>query len=452
MSTNTVHRFTSTEIVERYISFFSSRDHMMLSSSPLVPPKGDTSFTIAGMQPLLPYLRGTVKPPYPRLTALQRCLRSDDIDAVGLNERKNTSFHMLGQWSINDYGKREAIAMAWELLIDVLKLDLARLWVTVFGGDSELCILPDDEAVWCWTSMGIAPEHIVALGVEDNLWTMGEGPGPCGPCSEIFFDRGPERGCGKPTCCPGCSCDRFMEFWNLVFMEYEQDVNGRVTSLPLRNIDTGMGLERVASILQDTESVFSIDLFQPVSQALTELAPLGIAGGSLQERRARRIIVDHLRAFLLVGVEGVLPGRDGRNSVARRLLRRAARQGRLLGIERPFLSELLGPLVEGHGSLLSPQEQQKVPELRQVVMREEQMFARVLTTGLRYLEHVEPGDDGLVSGKELFILHTEKGFPADLAAEVLEERGLRVDWSQYEQASTEHRQISRQSVEAHFKR
>ncbi|HEX4207539.1 MAG TPA: alanine--tRNA ligase-related protein [Ktedonobacteraceae bacterium] len=451
MTINGTRYLSSTEIAERYLAFFSTRDHKVLSASPLVLPGNSTSFTIAGMQPLLPYLRGEVEPPYPRLTALQRCLRSDDADAVGSNERKNTSFHMLGQWSINDYGKREAITMAWELLVNEFGLDPADMWATVFEGDAELCILPDEVAIEQWTRLGVQPDHIVSLGAEDNLWTIGGSAGPCGPCSEIYIDRGLERGCGSPGCRPGCDCDRFLEIWSLVFMEYELHTDGKISSLPLHNIDTGMGLERMASVLQNAESVYAIDLFQPALQRLLELAPVGVAGGGAVEARARRMIVDHMRAFLLVGVEGVLPGRDGRNSVVRRLIRRAARQGRLLGIDRPFLGELLEPLAQGHGSLLTPDERRMVGSLVRIVTQEETMFERVLSVGLRSLAQIEPEHDSVVSGAHLFTLHAEKGFPADLAAEVLAERGLSVDWSAYELALEGHRQVSRQGAEQHFK-
>lgn len=449
MTTEMIH-LSSAAIVERYLSFFRAHGHHELPGSPLAVPGNSTSFIIAGMQPLLPYLRGQEAPPSPRLTALQRCLRTDDVDAVGTNGGKNTSFHMLGNWSIGDYDKRTAIEMAMELLVNDFGLDQSKLWVTVFAGDPEFCILPDDVAIETWQKLGIPRERIVSLGAEDNLWTMGDGPGPCGPDSEIFFDRGVEFGCGSSTCRPGCECERFLEIWNLVFMEYERLPNGALVSLPLSNIDTGMGLERIASVLQEAESVFSIDLFMPAQKHLQALAPLGVAGGGVTETKARRMIVDHIRAVLLAGVAGVLPGRDGRNSVVRRLIRRAARQGRVLGITRPFLSELLKPLAEAHGSLLTTQEHALVPSLARMLAHEEVLFERVLTIGLRYLSQVEPDEHGVVSGEHLFKLHAERGFPSDLAAEVLAERGLRVDWPGYERAWESHRNVSRMSVEKHF--
>lgn len=449
MSINRIHHLSSIEIVERYLTFFQEHHHSRLPGSPLVVPGNSTSFIIAGMQLLLPYLRAVEVPPSRQLTSLQRCLRSDDADAVGINGRKLTSFHMLGNWSIGAYGRREAIEMALALLLDHFGLDSSTLWVTVFAGDPELCMLPDEEAIEEWLHAGFPRDRIVPLGTEDNLWTMGDGIGPCGPCSEIFVDRGIALGCGSPTCRPGCSCERYLEVWNLVFMEYERLSNGSLITLPTRSVDTGMGLERIACVLQNAESVFSIDLFQP--QQLLSFAPLGEASGSSLEVRARRMIVDHMRAVLLAGVSGVAPGRDGRNSVVRRLIRRAARQGRILGIYRPFLSELLMPLAHAHGNLLTTEEHASLPSLIQIVAHEEKLFERVLTVGLRFLSQIEPEENDAVSGAQLFKLHTEKGFPADLAAEVLAERGLTVDWSSYEHVLDEHRRISRISAEKHFR-
>lgn len=450
MSTYSVQNMPSTEIINQFLSFFREHDHYELPGSPLVGPGNGTSFVIAGMQPLLPYLRGFVTPPSHKLTSLQRCLRTDDIDMVGTNGSKNTSFHMLGNWSVGDYGRREAITMALELLLDRFGLDVSNLWVTVFAGDPELCILPDEVAIEEWLRVGIPRERIVSLGVEDNLWEMGSGSGPCGPSSEIYVDRGSAFGCGSPTCQPGCSCERYLEIWNLVFMEFERLASGALVSLPHLNVDTGMGLERVATVLQGAESNYSIDLFLPASERLNELVKVQERGDSAIERRARRIILDHTRAVLLAGLEGVEPGRDGRNSVIRRLIRRAARQGRLLGIQGPFLGELVEPLAQGHGVLFTKEEHTHVPLLRDVIAHEETLFARVLSTGLRYLEQLEPDHDNTVSGEYLFRLHTEKGFPADLAVEILSERGINVDWSSYELSLEDHRRISRVSAEKHF--
>jgi alanyl-tRNA synthetase len=449
MTDDTIGGLASHTIVERYLEFFGARGHLRIAGGPLVSPEGGTSFTIAGMQPLMPYLRGLRPPPAPRLTGVQRCLRTVDVDAVGTNGRKMTLFHMLGNWSIGDYGRREAIALALGLLGE-LGVDRASLWVTTFGGDAALGQGPDEEAAEEWHRAGMAPERIVPLGAEDNWWGPPGASGPCGPDSEIFVDRGAALGCGAPDCRPGCACERFLEIWNLVFIEYEQDRDGVRTPLPLRSVDTGMGLERVAAVLQGVPSVFDIDLFGPARRRLEDLAPIGSAGGGAAETRARRLIVDHVRAALFAGLAGVAPDRDGRGSVVRRLIRRAARQGRLLGLERPFLGELVEPLMRPHLPLLEPGEAERLPRLAEALTEEERRFSRTLTASLRLLGRLEPDGDGVVPGERVFALHADCGFPADLAAEVLAERGLRVDWEGYERALAEHRAVSRVSKEQHF--
>jgi alanyl-tRNA synthetase len=460
MQISQMQSMSSTSIVERYLAFFAAQGHLELPGSPLVVPGSTTSFTIAGMQPLLPYLRGQVTPPSTRLTSLQRVLRTVDVDGVGTNERKLTFFHMLGNWSVGDYGKRGVIELALELLGD-FGFERQSLWVTTFAGDHALGLPPDEEAIEEWLRQGFPAERIVSLGVDDNLWTMG-GPGPCGPCSEIFVDRGVELGCGKTTCQPGCDCPRFLEIWNLVFIEFERFADGSLSRLPFLSIDTGMGLERVALLLQDVPSVFETDLFLPAAARLNELASPGIRDvilseaknlpveGSSIEQRARRIILDHTRAALFAGLEGVVPGREGRSSVLRRLVRRASRQGRILGIDHPFLGELIMPLAEGHAFLLTAQERQRLPIVSDMLENEETQFARVLTSGLKRLDKLLPNEQGLIAGEDLFKLHAEQGFPSDLAAEILVERGLSVDWSGYERALEQHRNISRVSAKRHF--
>jgi len=349
---------------------------------------------------------------------------------------------------VGDYGKRGVIELALELLHD-FGFERQSLWVTTLGGDPELGLPPDEQVVEEWLRQGFPLERIVPLGVDDNLWTMG-GPGPCGPCTEIFFDRGVEVGCGKITCRPGCDCPRFLEIWNLVFIEFDRSTDGSLARLPFLSIDTGMGLERVALLLQGVESVFETDLFMPAATRLSELAPPGVVEDSSIEQRARRIILDHTRSALFAGLEGVMPGRDGRSSVLRRLVRRASRQGRVLGIDRPFLGQLVMPFAQGHSTLLTEQEQQHLPTLIDMLTNEETQFAHVLTAGLKRLDKLIVGEHGIVSGEDLFKLHAEQGFPSDLAVEILAERGLRVDWSSYERALEQHREISRVGAARHF--
>ncbi len=430
--------FSSSEITRRYLAYFRAHDHLEIAGAPLATAEG-TLFVIAGMQPLLPWLRGQIPPPAPRLTAMQRCLRMDDADAVGVNGRNLSSFNMLGNWSIGDYGKREAIDYAVELL-SAFGVDRSALWVTVFAGDPASGLPPDNVTLDEWRRVGQPEERIVPLGRDDNLWTM-NGPGPCGPDTEMFIDRGEALGCGRSICRPGCSCERFLEFWNLVFIEYEWQPDGRYTPLPLRSVDTGMGLERIAAVLQKAPTLFETDLFAGAQQRLAALAP--VSEDTPAQQRARRVIVDAVRSTLYIGLAGVVPRPSGRGSVVRRLIRRAARHGRILGLERPFLGELVAPLVERADDLFSPEEQRRAPEIASLLTDEEHRFTRVLTTGLRLLEHIQPDADGIVSGEQLFLLHAERGFPADLAAEILAERGLQTDWPSYEAAMERHHEVSR---------
>jgi alanyl-tRNA synthetase len=440
----TRRRWPALEIADTYLAFFQRRDHLLLPRSPLVVPGTTTHFVIAGMQPLMPYLRGETPSPASRLTGVQTCLRTNDIERVGDNARTNTSFHMLGNWSVGDYGRREAIELALELL-EVFGLDRSRLWVTTFGGDEPRGLRPDDAAAEEWRRAGLPDERIVPLGYDDNFWTTG-GPGPCGPDTELWVDRGPALGCGEPSCRPGCErCDRFLEIWNLVFIEFEQMPDGRYEPLPLKSVDTGMGLERFAAIAQGAPTVHGTDLFAPARARLAELTPRKSDGADsrLHEQRARHITVDHARAALLLGLAGVEPAHEGAGSVLRRLIRRAAAQGHALGLRGPFLAELAGPLVEAHGALLRPEELPRLAAVEALLTAEERGFARTLAAGLRLLDRVQPDERGVVPGERLFTLHAERGFPPDLAAELLVERGLTVDWPGYERALAAHRTVSR---------
>jgi alanyl-tRNA synthetase len=443
------YQISSERITETYLSFFAQHGHQRIAGVPLAIPETTTSFIIAGMQPLLPYFRGARVPPAPRLTGWQRCLRTDDVEVVGSNVCKMSTFHMLGNWSIGDYGRREAISLAVDLLAE-LGIDREDLWVTTFAGDTELGLPPDEETRLEWLRVGVPDQRLVALGAEDNFWTTG-GPGPCGRDSELFIDRGREYGCGKATCRPGCDCERFLEFWNLVFIEFEQHADGTITSLPFMSVDTGMGLERIAMVLQHAPSVFETDLFTPALVQLdllitTAEAPLQSGRGPGQiksSQQARRMIVDHMRSALLLLLEGVVPLHDGRGSVLRRLIRRAATRGQLLGISRPFLSRLLVPLADAHGGLITEAERQHIPDVVEIVRAEEQRFAGVLRAGLRVLDRATLDKNAMVPGEWLFQFQAERGFPADLAAEVLGEQGIQIEWPSFYAADSRHREVSR---------
>ena len=432
---------SSPEITRRYLAYFRERGHLEIAGAPLTA-SDSTLFVIAGMQPLLPWLRGQMPPPAPRLTAIQRCLRMDDMEALGSNGRTLSSLNMLGNWSIGDYGKHEAIGFAVELM-DMLGVDRSNVWVTVFAGEPASGLPPDEETIAEWRRVGQPEERIVPLGPEDNLWTM-YGPGPCGPDTELFIDRGEAVGCGLPTCRPGCSCERFLEFWNLVFIEYEWLPDGSYAPLPLRSVDTGLGLERIAAVLQHKLTLFEIDLFAGAHQRLAELAPA--SGDTPARQRARRVIADSVRSALYIGLAGVVPRPDGRGYVIRRLIRRAARHGRVLGLEQPFLGDLVTPIIDRGEDLFSPDERQRAPDIAALLTDEERRFEHVLTTGLRLLDRMKPEAGGIIAGEQLFRLHAERGFPADLAAEILAERGIAVDWPGFEAAMDRHHTISRVSA------
>lgn len=444
--------WTSETIVSTYLHFFAERGHMELPGSSLIAPDSSTYFTVAGMQPLLPYLLTRQTPPSSRLSSFQRCLRTVDIDETGQTGRKLTCFHMLGNWSVGGgYGKREAIQMAIELLT-LLGVDFQRLWITTFGGDSALNLLSDEYTASEWLRHGFPPGRVLSLGMEDNFWDLGRYlPGPCGPCTEIFFDWGPEHGCGKPTCRPGCSCERFLEIWNLVFIEYNRSSEGELTRLPFFSIDTGLGLERIGTVLQGVSSAFDTDLFRPAGEMLDALDREQREISPELELRSRRVILDHTRAAFFACLEGVLPGQENRNSVVRRLIRRAARQGQLLGFRSPFLFRLIDPFLQAHTSMLTPEQQEQAVHCREIIAHEEKQFMRTLTIGLKVIEDLKPDERGVIAGEAIFHLYSDRGFPSDLAAEILSERGLTIDWSGYDQALSQHRRISSLSREKQFR-
>ncbi len=409
------------EIREKFLSFYQSKGHYRMPSFPLVP-QNDASLLLinSGMAPLKPYFTGAQTPPSKRATTCQKCIRTPDIERVGKTARHGTFFEMLGNFSFGDYFKREATAWAWEFITKEMKMPLDRLWITIYEDD--------DEAFDIWTKeVGIPPERIVRMGKEDNFWEIGTGP--CGPCSEIYFDRGVENGCGKPDCAVGCECDRFVEFWNLVFTQFEKDDNGEYHKLAHPNIDTGMGLERLATIMQGVSSIFDVDTIQNIMKHIAKLA--GVEYGKDDATDVSlRVVTDHIRSTTFLVSDGVVPSNEGRGYVLRRLLRRAARHGRLLGINEAFLSDVaLTVINESKGAY--PELEEKKEYIKKVISIEEDRFELTINQGLDILNSltkklVNAGEKTL-SGADAFKLYDTYGFPIDLTREILDEKGLDVD-------------------------
>ncbi len=406
------------EIREKYLKFFETKEHMRLPSFSLIP-QGDKSLLLinAGMAPMKKYFTGEVTPPSKRVTTCQKCIRTPDIERVGKTSRHGTFFEMLGNFSFGDYFKHEATKWAWEFCTEVMEMPVENLWVSIFH--------EDDEAFDIWTKeVGVSPDRIVRLGKEDNFWE--HGAGPCGPCSEIYYDRGAENGCGSPDCKVGCDCDRFVEFWNLVFTQFENDGNGNYTRLKNPNIDTGMGLERLACISQGVANLFEVDTIQNIMKHIME-----IAGVKYHENEksdvSLRVITDHIRSTTMMISDGVMPSNEGRGYVLRRLLRRAARHGRLLGIERPFLAEVCETVIKESGEAY-PQLTEKKDYILKIIAIEEENFNKTIDSGLKLLEEMISDCDGKVlSGDDAFKLSDTFGFPLDLTREILEEKGMSVD-------------------------
>jgi alanyl-tRNA synthetase len=432
------------EIRETYLSFFEERDHRIVPSASLVPSVHDPSvlLTTAGMQPFKPYFLGRETPPAPRLADVQKCFRTTDIEEVGNTARHLTFFEMLGNWSFGDYFKAESIPWGWELSTEGFGMDPERIWVTVFGGDEELGLGPDTEAIELWGGIGVPEERIVRLGREDNFWQAGPS-GPCGPCSELYLDRG--EAFGGPDERPGDDTDRFLEFWNHVFMSYDLAEDGTLTELPSRNIDTGMGLDRMAAILQDAPSVFETDLLAPLVGLVEELSGRSYAEGGAVTR-AMRIVADHSRGAAFLIADGVVPSNEDRGYILRRIMRRAIQQGRTLGLEAPWLGRFAARTIE----LMA----ETYPELeaeRETIARwvgdEEESFGRTLERGTELLERLvaEARESGTswIDAAEAFKLHDTYGFPYDLTKELLAEQGLSVDDSGFEELMEEQRQRAR---------
>jgi len=432
---------TSDEIRSSYLEFFRQRDHVVERSDRLVPSNDPTLlFTSAGMVQFKPYYTGEVPVPYRRATTAQKCLRAggkaNDLDEVGKTARHMTFFEMMGNFSFGDYFKREAVAWAWEFSTQYLKLDPELIWVSVYEDD--------DEAYGIWEKeVGIPSRKLVRLGKKDNFWGPAGDTGACGPCSELHIDRGEAAGCGQPDCAPGCPrCERFLEFWNLVFPQYDQQLDGSRPPLKNRGIDTGMGLERVAALLQNKETVFDIDNVFPIIETTQ-----GIAGVPYEKNPVPyRVIADHARALSFMIADGILPSNEGRGYVERRLLRRAARFGRELGLEKPFLHQVVGTVVERMGHQY-PELVEKRVQIERIIHTEEERFGSTLARGMNLLDEIfakmENSGETTVPGLALFRLHDTFGFPLDLATDIAEDRGYKVDREGFQAAMGQQREQAR---------
>ena len=426
------------EIRERYLRFFESKGHLRLPSFPLVPQNDNSLLLInAGMAPLKPYFTGKEIPPRKRVTTCQKCIRTPDIERVGITARHGTFFEMLGNFSFGDYFKHEATKWAWEFVTKDLGLPEDRVYVTVYEDD--------DEAIDIWTKeVGVGPSHISRMGKEDNFWEIGQGP--CGPCSELYFDRGEKYGCGSPDCKVGCECDRFVEFWNLVFTQFDKDENGVYNRLANPNIDTGMGLERMAVIMQDVNNLFEVDTIRNIMLEISKVAKVNY-GDNEKTDISLRVITDHIRSTTFMTCDGVSPSNEGRGYVLRRLLRRAARHGRLLGIKGTFLSEIVDTVVRESKDAY-PQLVEKQDYIKKVIKREEESFAQTIDRGLSILEEkvaeLEKSGEKILSGDDAFLLNDTYGFPIDLTEEILQEKGLQVDREAFNKLLLEQKTRSRE--------
>jgi len=440
---------TSDEIRATFLDFFVARDHMRLPSASLVPVEHDPSalFTVAGMHPLKAYFAGAERPPHPRVTTCQKSFRTPDIAIIGTTTRHLTFFEMLGNFSFGDYFKRSAARFAWELSTEGFGFDPADIWITVFAGDDELGIGPDQEAIDAWMEIGVPRERIVELPRSENFWQAGP-TGPCGPCSELYLDRGPEHGTADDL--PGGDNERFMEYWNLVFMELDQNPINVVAPLPARNIDTGMGLNRMAAILQDRPSVFETDQFWPLIELGQELSGRRY-GSEFPTDRAMRVLADHSRAMTFLLADGVVPSNEDRGYVLRRVMRRAIQQGRALGLEDGFLSRYADVVTE-----LMAHEYPELREHRDTVRRwlasEEEGFGHTLAVGLRRLDELigqalEQEAEGIAAA-DAFQLHDTFGFPIELTLEIVAEHGLGVDEQGFEALMEGQRSRARASARA----
>ncbi len=436
---------SSEQIRETYLSFFERHEHLRRPSASLVPAPTDTStlLTIAGMQPFQPYFLGRERPPAPRLCSSQRCFRTPDIEEVGNTARHLTNFEMLGNFSFGDYFKREAVGFAWELSLEGFGFDPESIWITVFDGDAELGLGADEEAIELWRELGVPEERIVGLPREENFWQAGSS-GPCGPCSELYLDRGEDF--GEPGDRPGDDSDRFLEYWNLVFTAYDLGADGSIAELPAKNIDTGLGLERMAVIQQGVEGVFDTDLLRPLVDLAAELSGRTYGADDPAATRAMRIIADHSRGAVQLLADGVVPSNERRGYVLRRIMRRAIHQGRVLGLEPPYLGRFAELAIELLGDV-NPAVVAERETVRGWVATEEESFGRTLERGSMLLERLIEGavdaETSWISATDAFELHDTYGFPYDLTRELIAERGLSVDDSGFEELMDAQRERAR---------
>ncbi|HET9323108.1 MAG TPA: alanine--tRNA ligase [Gaiellaceae bacterium] len=429
---------TTPEIREGFLRYFEAKGHLRLPSAPLIPPPEDTSTLLisAGMQPLKPYFLGQREPPATLMTTHQKCFRTTDIEEVGLDGYHLSFFEMLGNFSVGEYFKDGAVELAWEFMRDHLRIDFDKLWVSVFAGDPGLGLGEDEVAINAWESVGQPRERIVGLPRTENFWQAGE-TGPCGPCSEMYYDRGPELSCGRPDCGPGCPCERYLEFWNLVFMEFDLGADGKLTPLPRPVIDTGLGLERTAAIQQGVITAYEIDAFQALMDWIE--AESGVAWTSSEKAtKAHRIMADHGRGMTFLVADGVLPSNEGRGYVLRRVIRRAVQQARAIGLSDFWRAS---GLVVDQMSPWYPELAENRERIAETLRAEEERFSQTLERGMGLFEEVAAA--GSISGEDAFRLHDTYGFPLELTRELARERGLAVDEEAFSRLMAEQRERSR---------
>ena len=437
---------TTAELREGFLRFYEERGHLRVPSHGLIPPADDPStlFIVAGMQPFKPYFLGLRRPPAPRVVSVQKVLRAGgkdtDLEDVGRTDRHCSFFEMLGNFSFGDYFKDEAVTAAWEFVTTRMELEPERLWATVHEGDPVLGLDEDTVAIEAWGRVGVPPDRIVRLG-KDNFWRAAE-TGPCGACSEIFYDRGPEHGCGRADCRPGCECDRYMEFYNLVFMEYDLRPGNELVPLPTQNVDTGLGLERGACLLQGVDSVFDTDGFRLIMDWVE--GESGVAdGASPAATKAHRVLADHGRAMSFLIADGVTPSNEGRGYICRRIIRRAVQHGQRIGLDGVY--RLPAVVVEQMGGAY-PELLEHADEIEHVVKLEEERFRETLARGLKVFE--ELARDDAIGADDAFTLAATYGFPVELTVELAEERGQAVDVDGFHELMESHREISRAGGES----